>query len=65
MGNSNGSSNITGFTLFSTEERASRDLIPDRHMDVKLLPDTITFSWYCFHIQDKDLFCFWWRDVIK
>lgn len=31
----------------------------------KLLPDTITFSWYCFHIQDKDLFCFWWRDVIK
>lgn len=53
-----------GSYFFSTEERASRDLIPDRHMDVKLFPDTITFFWYSFHIQDKDHFCFWWWDVI-
>lgn len=61
---SRGSSNTIGFILFSTEERTSRDLIPDRYLDVKHFPDTIAFSWYCFHIQDKDLFCFWWWDVI-
>lgn len=55
---------LLGLLLLSTEERAPRDLIPDRHMDVKLFPDTITFSWYCFHIQDKDLFSFWWWGVI-
>lgn len=59
-----GSGHATGAPTLSTEERSSRDLIPDRHMDVKLFPDTITFSWYCFHIQDKDLFCLWWWGVI-
>lgn len=61
-----GSGHTTGVLLLSTEENASRDLIPDRHMDVKLFPDTITFSWYCFHIQDKDLFSFWrWGVIVQ
>lgn len=50
--------------FFSAEGRALRNHIPDRNVDVKLFPNTITFSWCCLHIQDKGLFCFWWWGVI-
>jgi len=50
--------------MFSGEGNASENPIPNRYVDIKLFPDTVTFSCYCFHIQEEDNLSFWWRDVI-